>query len=92
MLKHRFVLTWQMSCKIDITSKDETGQLAAAFKRMQSSLIILMQRAQKQNRGRFLGGFPVDILVHQRLAILSFNSFSNIPDDIDTANISALLE
>jgi len=39
-----------LSRKIDITSKDETGQLAAAFKRMQSSLIILMQRAQKQKK------------------------------------------
>lgn len=32
---------------IDITSSDETGKLASSFKRMQSSLVILMKRAQK---------------------------------------------
>jgi methyl-accepting chemotaxis protein len=35
---------------IDIKTKDETGQLAAAFKRMQASLVKLMQRAQKQQK------------------------------------------
>lgn len=33
---------------IDIRSKDETGQLATAFKRMQLSLVKLMERAHKQ--------------------------------------------
>lgn len=32
---------------IELKSSDETGKLAASFKRMQSSLIILMERAQK---------------------------------------------
>jgi HAMP domain-containing protein len=35
---------------IDIKTKDETGQLAAAFKRMQASLVKLMERAQKQQK------------------------------------------
>jgi two-component system sensor histidine kinase ChiS len=35
---------------IDIKTKDETGQLAGAFKRMQASLVKLMQRAQKQQK------------------------------------------
>lgn len=33
---------------IDVSSKDETGQLAAAFKRMQTSLVVFMKRAHKR--------------------------------------------
>jgi len=33
---------------IDVHTKDETGQLAAAFKRMQASLVAFMKRAQKR--------------------------------------------
>jgi methyl-accepting chemotaxis protein len=35
---------------INIQTKDETGQLAIAFKRMQLSLVKLIQRAQKQRK------------------------------------------
>lgn len=35
---------------IEVMSKDETGQLTQAFKRMQASLIVLMKRAEKKTQ------------------------------------------